>query len=224
MNTEAAQKAWLQWFLETFGDDERPVMDVWENAEDRVLDERASFDDSTESFHRRSCLLPFLIAKLEASNLPYYRQLKECLKLRPVRKSGRVFCLGPTAGGEIEAISAAGGRPYLVSDSESRWQTVCEERLFEGGVWFENVTSDDFHQNLVNFRYVVISAWVSDPSEAVRSAYNALGEHGFVFFPATQTKLIAAATALGMRRQDDFQEAVAVYFKHPGAHDVCDEI
>lgn len=221
--TGLLQEAWLDWYLKTFGDDESRVRDAWADALSLLFEEREKVEGTVEEFHNRSRFLPFVMAKQEAPNRRYYSQLRECLYLRPSRRCG-VYVIGPTAGADVMAVSHAGGKPYLVGDNvEAPWQRVVEERLLSKGAWFESTSRADFLENRVNFRYVVISPWVANPVWAVRSAYNALGEHGFLFFPSDSTKLTAEAEAHGLRKLDAFQDPVSVYFKHPGAQDVCDE-
>jgi hypothetical protein len=209
----------FRWFVSSFGDDPEELFSRWKTAEDFFTEERRSNADiPLAAFHRLSTNLAFVMAKQEVvpGNLRYLKELRDELKIRSCRKGSPVIVVGPTFGGEVEAIESAGGYAHLAGD-ESLWRTVTEERLFHDRVNYESIPTADTYRNLVGSRYFVISSWVPDPIYALRSAYNALEGWGFVCFPATNTSLGQAASELDLRQVGG--DHAAVYLKHPALKD-----
>lgn len=216
----------FRWLASTYDDYTDMLFERWKHARDYLIEERVNNAELTlEQFHRYSVNLPLVMAQVETEehNLNYYRHLRDVLRLLPARKDHPVLVLGPTFGSELEAIDTAGAMPHLLS-TPAPWLDICEERLFHCRTRFECVTDESLLQNPVNFRYTVISTWAPDPVMAILTAYNALGESGFVLFPASNASLTDISDRAGLWRVDSRQPSAAVYFKHPGLEVSLDHV
>ena len=216
----------FRWLCSTFDVDTDKLFERWKEAGDSLTEERIENASMLlQEFHNYSINLALVMAQSETErhNLDYYRQLRDALKLRPVRRKLPVLVIGPTFGGEVEAVSNAGGSPVLIADT-SPWLRITEERLFHDRVEFDTLSPSSFSKKPVHSRYVVVSSWVPDPVIAVTTAYNALGECGFVCFPATNPSLTDVAERVRLKRLDSLQPEVAAYFKHPGLEETLGHV
>ena len=214
---EKLRKARFRWLKECYEDDEiEAVFRSWQSATDTLVSEREILGGHLWEFYQSSDWLFLYMLRGEASNLDYYKALRDELRPRLRRESPVVF-LGPTAGGEPEAISNAGGHPAVVSlSADAKWGPLLEERLIHDSVSFRTYTYEEFAKARPDTRFVVLSNFIPDAPAAVRVAFNCLGTYGFVLFRSGNEVMVKEAESLGMVRRTDKSNPLAVYFKHRG--------
>lgn len=167
-----------------------------------------------DAFASRSQAFPLALLREEPHELFYYQALRDRLRLR-LQPGEKVYFLGPTAGGALEAIAEAGGEPVLVAD-DAEWVTLCEERMLDNRLPFDSMPLSEIALRPVCAKYVVLSKWLQNAELAIRNAYRIMGICGVLHFPPTNLAMLEEAQRANLRVLADSQRVVAGYLKHPG--------
>lgn len=214
---EKLRKARFRWLKECYEEEDRDrVFRSWQSATDAIIAERDLIGGELWEFYHSSDWLFLYMLRGEADKLSYYKALRNELALRTGNDRPVVF-LGPTAGGELEAIEDAYGLPVVVSlSTDAKWVPLLEERLIHDSIRYRAYTYDAFAKERPETRFVVLSNFIPDAATAVRVAFNCLETCGFILFHSKNEVMVREAESLGMVRRTDNSDALAVYFKHRG--------
>lgn len=215
LDTESMLVNRFRWLARVQPESHERVFQTWGNPEDAFLEERlADMNRPLQVFHQLSKTFPALLAKTEVDRLNYYSELYEFCRIMPVREAVPVVVVGPTFGGEIEAIDEAGGIGCLCG-RWNRWLSIAEERLLHDRVGFESLKGEFSAKTYTN-HFIVVSSWVPDPVNTMRLVYDSLGDFGFVLFPRRTISLSAEASRLGLMRKFDGFSDLDVFYKDAG--------
>lgn len=212
---ENLRKARFRWYKELYEEcDRQALYEIWENPEDSLLEEW--FQNKDDSFYSKSEFLPVFLLKREVSTLTYFKELRDTLRIK-LRRKDRVLVVGPTAGGELEAIDDAGGIPCLVAgEGVCPWYDLVIERAAHDSVSLETYTYEEFLSNTDQIRYFILSSYVPDVSLLVKMAKMALGAYGFLFFEKQKAFKSSKINVSKLLAIDEDLDRLGVYFKHRG--------
>jgi hypothetical protein len=178
--------------------------------------ERAKFPaESWEEFCRHSMMLGLTMLRDEYKWYPYYSELYQSLKMRQCKKDS-ILVWGPTAGGEIEVAHTAGFRVCKVSDPSYPCDIQAESRLITDLIPFDTITLTELFQGWATYNYVLLTQYLPDAKELVRTAYNHLDLSGYLATPASFMEVVEECEGLGMYRVDVYKKQIALYYKFPG--------
>jgi hypothetical protein len=178
--------------------------------------ERATHkEESFEEFSKNSWSFGLQMLRDEIQYFKWFCQLQMCLKER-VYPSDKVVVLGPTAGGEIEAVSAAGVTPYYLSRPEWLTCVQAESRLLSDRIVFESIEWKDLGSMVGGFKYAILTPYVGDDTDYIRLLYDSIGLYGYLGCPSSCIKLTEEMESLGMYRLDPWRSEISFYYKYPG--------
>lgn len=211
----------FRWLLEVVEDPPEKVFSLWTDRA-RLLEERASSKiEKPEDFYAASEVFGYHLLREEVYQTDYLRSLRDCLRLRLAPEEPVVF-IGPTSGGELEAIYNAGGFPVLATlVPDPRWEEFTSLRMFECRVPYENWRMTDVLRSSADFRFIIVSSWCTEPQTYTRLAVESLGSYGFVLTPSTNLSALHEAKQLSLHAVDTFQREVGVFYKPVSVNDVA---
>lgn len=204
---------WVARFLQVHPSE---LYGAWLN--DNLIVEESRFlqELQVEDFQAESRTFGIHMLRSEVGMASYYTQLRDALSQiinaeNAPKFSETFLVLGPTAGGEIEAIHAAGG-VALACLGEGEHVRMCEERLLHSLVPFETITWDELDQKLRTAKYIILTPYVARPKWTAQLAYSMLQLYGLVICPATSIIPIEEFTLLDALRCDS-SALLATFFK-----------
>lgn len=177
----------------------RPVrhFEIWQSVEDSLILEAERWKKKTP-FLPKSFVYPYFLAQQEVFNLKLLKSLHHQLRLFPL-SCPNVLLMGPTFGGEIEAIEASGCMPWFEASWLCKWAAVAEERLAHDSVIYKSFSLNPD----TLFPVVVISPYEKDPA-MWRKGYNFLERSGFILsFPTKIKGIEQEFEALGMKNESE---------------------
>jgi len=212
-------KSRFRWLCQYYAKvDNTLIYDTWQAADPSSVERAVLSDYSFEEFLAESTTFGIKMLKDEVKYLAYCNALHWFIRSRRSNRSF-VLMLGPTAGGEVEAIANTRALPMLACNGEP-WASQAEARLLCDKVIFDTDTIPRLEDRQLGFRFVVLSPYLEDPYYWVRRAYNLLGLAGYLIFPQNQLAFAEACDMLGMMEVDPDRAQVSTYFKHPGLPDI----
>lgn len=211
---ECLLKDRFRWLLKAYPTcSPNKMYEVWKNPILHLEEEKFEFSGTQMEFNRISEVLPVLMAKKEALNLQYYRDLHSCLSLLPVRDGYPSLIVGPTFGGELEVVENVGSTPFIPT-GESVWSRIVEERLTHDGIKFGDFGVKS--NGRFKFNVIILSDMVSLHREAMEACYDLLGEFGFIIFQGNTISLKIEAEKLNLTKRFSYLRDISVYYKNIG--------
>lgn len=209
----ALERDRFRWLLEVSEKTPEQLFSLWTNR-NLLMEERASSKiEKLEDFYASSEVFGYHLLREEVYQTSYLLSLRNCLRLRLEPEEPVVF-IGPTAGGELEAIRSAGGFPILATlVPDPKWEEFTSLKMFEIRVPYEDWSMADVMRRSAPFRFVIISSWCTEPQTYTRLAVGALGTYGWFITPATNLSALHEAKQLSLHAVDTFQREVGVFYK-----------
>jgi hypothetical protein len=202
---------WLRLFYSLV--DSQDLLGYWLDSEAYAKERQTFIDEPFDEFMRRSCTFGMKMLRDEIRMFPYFSALRKSLRSR-LNKEDPVLVMGPTAGGEVEAVHAACGAAYLHGDLNSVSCYQAESRLFSDRIPFESI--GNVFERPEDTRYVVLSPYLNEDVEYVRLAYDLVGLYGYLACPSECIKLTEEMESLGLYQLDTWNEDLSLFYKYPG--------
>lgn len=185
--------------------------DLWHKERVATWPELQQDEDYWEAQFRSYRTLGLSLLRDEVRNVKYLRSLRDSLSFR-IKPGEPVLFVGPTAGGEVEAIADSRALPVFVT-SGGECSDLAEERLLHDKIDYETYWSPSYSSLGWRARYVVLSSYLPNPRATIAAAYEAVGMYGFVLCETNKMVLVQELEAVGLYRTTD--PGCACFFKHP---------